>query len=49
MASVKNCKIKGGSQEMAVMVKVEGNFFNSNNSGQFVSSLSTKFTLIVVI
>jgi len=38
MASVKRkrCEIKGGSQEMAVMVKVDGKNFNNNNSGQFV-------------
>ena len=36
MASVKNCEIKGGGQEMAVMAKVHGKNFNNNNSGQFV-------------
>ena len=31
----KSCEIKGGSQEMAVMVWVDGKNFN-NNSGKFV-------------
>jgi len=31
----KSCEIKGGSQEMAVMVQVDGKNFNNNNSGEF--------------
>ena len=31
----KSCEIKGGSQEMAVMVLVGGKKFNNNNSGEF--------------
>ena len=32
----KSCEIKGGGQEMAVMVQVDGKNFNNNNPGQFV-------------
>jgi len=49
---IKSCEIKGGSQGMAVMVLVDGNNFNNNNSDQFVlphPSLTIKFTGIVVI
>jgi len=36
MASVKkSCEIKGGGQEMAVTVYVDGKNFNNNNSGEF--------------
>jgi len=31
----KSCEIKGGGQEMAVIVKADGKIFNNNNSGEF--------------
>ena len=31
----KSCEIKGGGQEMAVMVCIDSKNFNNNNSGKF--------------